>query len=109
MTIDETKLVIQRMNALHEASPDAESTLMDGYAFALALEGERTRLERRFASLAQALAEDHDPARLPELRSLKERISRIEAELRNLREVLQAARRRLVAGGVAVPAGTAAY
>jgi DNA-binding SARP family transcriptional activator len=102
--MDDTGRIIQRMNALHESSPDAESILMDGYARALELEGERTRLERRFASLAQALADDHDPGRLPELRSLKERISRTEAELKSLREVLQAVRRRLVAAGVAVPA-----
>jgi tRNA C32,U32 (ribose-2'-O)-methylase TrmJ len=102
--MDDTRLVIQRINALQGSSPDAESALMDGYAFALALEGERTRLERRFASLAQALADDHDPVRISELRSLKERISRTEAELNTLREVLQSVRRRLLAAGVAVPA-----
>jgi hypothetical protein len=98
--MDDTGRVIQRVNAIHGSSPEAENTLMDGYAVALALEGERTRLERRFASLAQALTEDHDPSRLPELRSLKERISRTEEELNNLREVLGAGRRRLIAAGV---------
>jgi DNA-binding SARP family transcriptional activator len=102
--MDDTGRMIQRVNALHGSSPDAESILMDGYARALELEGERTRLERRFASLARALAEDHDPARIPELRSLKERISRTETELNSLREVLQAVRRRLLAAGVVVPA-----
>jgi hypothetical protein len=105
--MDDTGLVIQRVNALHESSPDAERTLMDGYAFALELEGERTRLERRFAALAEALADDDDPARIPELRSLKQRILRTEAELVRLREVLGAVRRRLVAAGATLAADTA--
>jgi hypothetical protein len=100
--MDDTGRVIQRVNALHEASPDAEGTLMDGYALALALEADRTRLERRFDQLAQALAEDHDPARLPELRALKRRIASTEAELARLREVLGAVRARLLAAGVAI-------
>jgi hypothetical protein len=104
MTLDDTGLVIQRVNALDATSPDAERTLMDGYALALALEGERTRLERRFDELAQALAQDHDTSRLPELRSLKQRLASTEAELARLREVLKSVRGRLVAAGVAVPA-----
>jgi hypothetical protein len=100
----DTGLVIERVNALEASSPDAERMLMDGYAFALELEGERTRLERRFAALAEALARDHDPARLPELRSLKDRISTTEAELKRLRAVLGAARRRLMAAGIAIAA-----
>jgi hypothetical protein len=105
--MDDTRLVIQRMKALDEFSPDAENTLMDGYAFALALEGERSRLERRFAALARALAEGHDPARIPELRSLKQRIAATEAELARLREVLNVARRRLMAAGVTLAAESA--
>jgi hypothetical protein len=104
MTLDDSGLVIQRVNALDTTSPDAERTLMDGYALALALEGERTRLERRFDELAQALAQDHDTPRLPELRSLKQRLASTEAELARPREVLKAVRGRLMAAGVAVPA-----
>jgi DNA repair exonuclease SbcCD ATPase subunit len=104
MTLDDTGLVIERVNALEASSPDAERTLMDGYARALDLEAERTRLERRFAELAQALAQDHDTSRLSELRSLKQRLSSTEAELTHLREVLQAVRGRLVAAGVVAPA-----
>jgi predicted nucleic acid-binding Zn-ribbon protein len=100
--MDDTGRVIQRVNALHESSPDAERTLMDGYALALALETERTRLERRFDQLAGALAEDHDPALLPELRALKRRIASTESELTRLREVLGAVRERLLAAGVAI-------
>jgi hypothetical protein len=99
--MDDTGRVIQRVSALHESSPDPEGTLMDGYALALALEAERTRLERRFEQLAGALAEDHDPARLPELRALKQRIASTESDLARLREVLGAVRARLLAAGVA--------
>jgi hypothetical protein len=108
MTLDDTGLVIQRVNALEASSPDAETTLMDGYALALALEAERTRLERRFDALAQALAQDHDTSRLPELRSLKHRLASTEAELSRLRAVLRSVRGRLVAAGV-VLAETPAY
>jgi DNA-binding SARP family transcriptional activator len=100
--MDDTGQVIQRVTALQASSPDAERTLMDGYAVALSLEGERSRLERRFDQLARALAEDHDASRLPELRALKQRIASTDAELTRLREVLGAVRQRLLAAGVAI-------
>jgi DNA-binding SARP family transcriptional activator len=97
--MDDTAHVIERVNALDESSPDAEDTLMEGYARALALETQRTRLERRFAELGQSLAEDRDPGRLPELRALKQQISSTEADLERLRGVLDVVRRRLVRAG----------
>lgn len=105
--MDDTASLIKRVKALHASSPDAEDTLMDGYARALALEAERLRLERSFGELAQALAGDHDSKRLPELRSLKQRISSTDEELALLRSVLTLVRRRLAAG-VAAAAESAA-
>jgi ABC-type phosphate transport system auxiliary subunit len=99
--VDDTARVIQRVDALDESSPDAENTLMEGYACALRLETERSRLERRFAELAQSLDERRDPRLLPELRSLKQQISHIEADLERLRAVLETVRGRLVRAGVA--------
>lgn len=105
--MDDTGRLINRVNALHASSSDAEDTLMDGYAHALALEAERTRLEHRFAVLAQAVAEDREGQRLQELRSLRERISSVDEELVRLRDVLTAVRRRLVAAGAAAAAENA--
>jgi hypothetical protein len=99
--VDDTARVIQRVDALDETSPDAENTLMEGYARALELETERARLERRFAKLAQSLEEHRDPRLLPELRSLKQQISSTEADLEHLRGVLRVVRARLVRAGVA--------
>jgi ABC-type phosphate transport system auxiliary subunit len=99
--VDDTARVIQRVDALDETSPDAENTLMEGYACALALETERGRLQRRFAELAQSLDENRDPRLLPELRSLKQRLSSTEADLERLRAVLKVVRGRLVRAGVA--------
>jgi hypothetical protein len=105
--MDDTGRLINRVNALHASSPDAEDTLMDGYARALALEAERNRLEHRFAVLAQAVAEDREGQRLSELRSLRRRISSVDEELVGLRDVLTAVRRRLVAGDPAAAAENA--
>jgi hypothetical protein len=91
--MDDTGLLIERVDALSGSSPDAEDMLMDGYAHALELEAERVRLERRFSELAHTLGQE----RLPELRSLKQRISKTDEQLARLRAVLTAARRRLVA------------
>jgi hypothetical protein len=105
--MDDTRQVIERISALHISSADAEDRLMDGYAQALALEAERTRLERRFGVLAKALAEDHDARRVPELRSLKQRIASTDAELAHLRRVLSDVRQRLVAASAAAAAENA--
>jgi hypothetical protein len=102
--MDDTGRLINRVTALDAPSPIAEDTLMDGYAHALALEAERTRLEQRFSTLAQAVAEDRDAQRLPELRRLRQQISRTDEELARLREVLAAVRRRLAAASAAAAA-----
>jgi hypothetical protein len=99
MTTDDTNRMIERVNALlHDSAPGAEDTLMDGYACALALEAERARLSRCFAKL---LADDGGAERVPELRSLRQRISSADEQLARLRGVLTAARRRLIAASAA--------
>ena len=93
---EDTRLLIERVSALlGDSVRDIEGTLTDGYAGALALEAERVRLERRFAELARALADNQGPERLSELRSLRHRISRTDEELSRLRAVLALVRERL--------------
>jgi hypothetical protein len=65
-------------------------------------EAERVRLERRFAELTKALADDPRSERLHELRSLRHRITRTDEELSQLRAVLALVRERLAAAGIAV-------
>src|SRR3712207_5252692 len=83
------------------ALEDLEHTLTDGYARALALEAERTRVERAIGELAHRI---EDPVRLGELRALAERRTRAEEELARLRALLEllrerVAERRSAAGG----------
>jgi hypothetical protein len=100
---EDTALLIERVSALLDDSVrDVEGTLTDGYAGALALEAERVRLERRFAELARALADNQGSEGLPELRSLRLDISRTDDELSRLRSVLTLVRERLTAAGVAL-------
>src|SRR5687768_16704157 len=68
---------------------EIEHTLTDGYASALALEGERWRTEKRIAELALRL---HDPAQARELHALALRLSSADEELAELRGLLGALR-----------------
>jgi ABC-type phosphate transport system auxiliary subunit len=100
---EDTALLIDRVSELlGDSGGDVERTLTDGYAGALALEAERVRLERRFAELTGALADDQASERLDELSSLQRRISRTDEELSQLRAVLAGVRKRLTAAGIAV-------
>jgi hypothetical protein len=70
-----------------------DSTLTDGYAQALQLEGERWRIERRIAEVVAGLPAEADRAHEPELvelaarlRSSNERIGNLRALLTSLRE-----------------------
>jgi hypothetical protein len=93
---EDTRLLIERVSALLEdPSGDVEGTLTDGYARALTLEAERVRLERRFAEISSALADDLGSERLPELRSLRQRIIRTDEELSQLRSMLALVRKRI--------------
>lgn len=63
-----------------------ETTLTDGYAQALALEGERWRTERRLGEIARE-ARNGDRAR--ELASLSQRLESADGELAKLRLLLR--------------------
>lgn|SRR5690348_10635033 len=72
-----------------------ESTLTDGYAEALALEAERSRIERRLGEVARG-ADDAEDVR--EFARLSERLETADGELAGLRSLLrnlQARRREL--------------
>ena len=70
-------------NGSTSRTEEIEHTLTDGYARALALEGDRRRTEERIRDLAGS--EEH----LGELRSLKVRLGRTEEELSRLRGLLR--------------------
>ena len=71
-----------------------ERTLTDGYAYALALEAESWRLERRMTELTSRLSEDAGDA-IGELTMLGRRLSHANGELSGLRSVLAVLRERV--------------
>lgn len=86
--------LFDRIDALLDAAPGSpardslariESTLTDGYAQALVLEGERWRIERKIGELARTIR-DVEEAR--ELHRLAERLTSAEEELVRLRGML---------------------
>ena len=95
---NEVPLLFERIRALlDEPEPDSaleelEHTLTDGYARALVLEAERTRVERAIAELAHGI---DDPIRIAELRDLSEQRTRADAELDRLRALLELLRQRV--------------
>ena len=74
-----------------------ESTLTDGYAEALALEAERTRIERRLGEVVRDVGEVSAHSVAAELAELSERLDTADGELARLRTLLRnlQARRRL--------------
>jgi hypothetical protein len=66
-----------------------ESTLTDGYAEALALEAERTRIERRLGEVARDAGEVSAHSVAAELAELSERLDRADGELSRLRALLR--------------------
>jgi hypothetical protein len=70
-----------------------ERTLTDGYAHALALEAERTRLERQIAQVAQGIEDGDTAENARELASLARRLNRNAGALAKLRAVLAELRR----------------
>jgi hypothetical protein len=69
-----------------------EHTLTTGYALALALEAERTRIERRLGQVATTVSEEG--ATTEEIASLGRRLSDADGELSNLRMLLESLRMR---------------
>ncbi|MBD0330493.1 MAG: hypothetical protein ICV64_10375 [Thermoleophilia bacterium] len=101
-------MVCERRSLLHEiaalidaadaaqGSPSVarlEHTLTSGYAHALALEGERLRLEQRLGEATQAL-EAGRPGAGDELTELSARVAATDAALRRLRAMLLVLRER---------------
>jgi hypothetical protein len=102
---DELPLLFERIRALlDEPEPDSEleeleHTLTDGYARALVLEAERTRVERAIAELANGI---DDPIRIAELRELSEQRTRAGSDLDRLRALLELLRQRVAERRAAV-------
>ena len=89
------KLLRMPENGAGAPSLDAiESTLTDGYAEALALEAERSRIERRLGEVAR---DADDAADVREFARLSDRLETADGELARLRSLLRnlQARRRL--------------
>lgn len=74
-----------------------ESTLTNGYAEALALEAERSRIERRLGEVVRDAGEVSAHSTAAELAELSERLDTADGELTRLRSLLHTlqARRRL--------------
>jgi hypothetical protein len=78
-----------------EARARVERTLTDGYAHALALEGERLQLERRIGAVTAQLGDGEGNGLVGELSELSERLSGTDRTLAELRGVLASLRDRL--------------
>jgi hypothetical protein len=89
---DDLHLLFERIRGLLDEPQsgsgldELEHTLTDGYARALLLEAERSRVERAIADLALGI---DDPIRIAELRELSERRTRTDADLTRLRALLE--------------------
>jgi hypothetical protein len=83
LLFDRIRVLLDRGEPQREATTDAvEHTLTDGYARALALDGERHRVEDRIRALAGS--DEH----VGEVRILKARLALVEEELSQLRGLL---------------------
>ena len=74
-----------------------ETTLTDGYAYALSLEAERWRLERRMSELAAELHDGNQELKAKELALLSDRLSTNARLLTRLRNRLTELRARAAA------------
>ena len=95
---DIAQLLRMPENGAGAPSIDAiETTLTDGYAEALALQAERSRIERRLGEVARDAGEVSAHSVAAELSELSERIKAVDGELARLRALLhelQVVRRR---------------
>jgi hypothetical protein len=91
--IDRTHLLLARIDSGdYPERAELEETLTDGYAWALSLDGECGRLERRISEKAAGLPDapsDQDARELASLARLLERRRQQLAELRSLLAVLK--------------------
>jgi hypothetical protein len=71
-----------------------ERTLTDGYAGALALEGERLRIEREIEGVADAINNGNSHRRAEELSLLARRRAKVDGDLAHLRDRLDLLRSR---------------
>ena len=71
-----------------------ERTLTDGYAYALALEAERWRLERRMSELAGELTDENQELKAKELALVSSRLTSNATMLASLRGTLSQLRAR---------------
>jgi hypothetical protein len=97
-------VLLDRIDALLEngvSAPERETilcierTLTDGYASALALEGERLRIEREIDGVTSALNNGNSERRAEELTLLTRRRSKVDGDLTHLRGRLDLLRRRI--------------
>lgn len=72
---------------------EIERTLTDGYAHALSLEAERSRLQRRLAEVAQGIQRGDTARKARELASLSKRLEGADGDLSTLRTLLGDLRR----------------
>ena len=92
----------KELEALIEAPPArdrcgsarVERTLTDGYASAMQLEAERTRIERRIGAVAAQVSLERRGAKTEELADLSLRLSQTAGDLEHLRKLLAVARSR---------------
>jgi hypothetical protein len=100
--------LLEKINALISAPTrdldTIERTLTDGYAYALSLEAEKWRLEKRISEVAQSLQRGDTAKKARELATLASRVEGNVGDLVALRSVLADLRRHADAVRVSSPA-----
>jgi septal ring factor EnvC (AmiA/AmiB activator) len=89
--------LLQQIRSLISASArdidQIERTLTDGYAYALSLEAERSRIERRMTEVTQGIQKGDTAKKARELAELSERLDGAHVDLARLRALLGDLRR----------------
>jgi predicted nucleic acid-binding Zn-ribbon protein len=89
--------LLEQINALIDAPArdldTIERTLTDGYAYALSLEAEKWRLEKRINEVAQSLQRGDTATKARELAALAKRVEGSVDDLATLRSLLRDLRR----------------